>query len=81
MDNAGCHPENIKDKYSNIQVKLLPPNTTSVVQPLDLRIIKCFKMHYRKLFLTYMYVLSKIEECTSAAEIIKAVDFCRLSDG
>ena len=49
----------------------LPPNTTSVLQPLDLGIIWNFKIHYRKLL---TYVLSKIEESTSAAEIVEVVD-------
>ena len=72
MDNAGCHPDDLRHKYSNIKVVFLPANTTSVLQPLDLGIIQTFKMHYRKLLLTY--VLSKIAEATSAAEIVKSVN-------
>ena len=71
MDNAGCHPEDVKGKFSNIKVVFLPANTTSMLQPLDLGIIKKFKIHYRKLLLTF--VLAKIEECTNPTEIVKSV--------
>ena len=65
MDNAGCHPSDMADKYSNIKVLFLPPNTTSKLQPLDLGIIQNFKLHYRKLLMRF--VLTKIEECATAS--------------
>ena len=68
MDNAGCHPEYLKDKYSNIKIIFLPPNTTSKLQPLDLGIIQNFKVHYRHL------LLSKIEESSTASDVVKSVD-------
>ena len=71
IDNAGCHPVDIVDRYSNIKVVFLPPNTTSMLQPLDLGIIKCFKVHYRKSFLSH--VIAKLETSSSASEIVKSV--------
>ena len=71
-DNTGCHPRDSQSRFSSIRVVYLPPNTTSRVQPLDLGIIQSTKIHYRKYFLRY--VLSKIEECTSAAEVVISVD-------
>ena len=69
MDNAGCHPEDLIGKFSNM---FLPANTTSVLQPLDLGIIKNFKAYYRRYLLKY--VLSKIDECDKATDVVKSVN-------
>ena len=70
MDNAGCHPPEYKEKYSNIKIIFLPSNTTSKMQPLDLGIIQNFKVYYRHLF--FRYVLAKIDSCTSASSVVKS---------
>ena len=69
MDNAGCHPPEHKEKYSNIKVTFLPPNTTPKMQPLNIGIIQNFKVVYRRLLLCY--VLAKIDSCTSAPDVVK----------
>ena len=35
-------------EFSNIKMKFLPENTTSILQPMDQGVIKCFKSYYRK---------------------------------
>ncbi|XP_071952507.1 tigger transposable element-derived protein 4-like [Antedon mediterranea] len=44
LDNASSH---VGLEKSNIKLAFLPPNTTSVLQPLDQGIIKAFKSRYR----------------------------------
>uniref|UniRef100_A0AAV1T625 DDE-1 domain-containing protein n=1 Tax=Peronospora matthiolae TaxID=2874970 RepID=A0AAV1T625_9STRA len=50
MDNAPSHI--VADlELTNITVQVLPPNTTSKIQPMDAGIIAAFKRHYRRLHL------------------------------
>ena len=67
MDNAGCHPSDLAEHYSNIKVMFLQPNTTSKLQPLDLGIIMNFKVYYRKFLMRF--ILGKIEERTTATDV------------
>ena len=48
VDNAPCHSLDKNKTLSHIKVYFLPPNTTSIIQPLDQGIIRSFKADYRK---------------------------------
>ncbi|GBN77925.1 hypothetical protein AVEN_243247-1 [Araneus ventricosus] len=41
LDNATCHAHGAQ--LRNVKLLILPPNTTSKLQPLDHGVIKCFK--------------------------------------
>ena len=69
IDNAPCHPPDLKGKFSNINVCFL---RTSRFQPLDARIIQNFKIKYRKLHLKF--VISRVNDKKTASEIVKEVD-------
>ena len=72
LDNATCHPESLDDHFFNIKIVFLPKNTTSRLQPLDAGIIRNFKVKYRKSLVKY--VLSRINNNASAAEIVQDVN-------
>lgn len=59
IDNCSAHPSNCN--FSNINVQFLPPNTTSILQPLDMGIIKNFKVGYRGLMVGYILSLLQNE--------------------
>lgn len=58
LDNCAAHP--YTETLKNITLEFLPPNTTSLTQPLDMGIIKNLKTKYRAKLVNF--VLEKIEE-------------------
>lgn len=55
LDNCPAHPK--IDSLQNIKLVFLPPNSTSILQPLDQGVIRSLKCKYRT------HVLSKVIEC------------------
>lgn len=66
MDNAKCHPEYLKTKFSNIKIVFLPANM------LQRGIVQNFKVHYRRLFLKH--VLARIDQCGAASDVVKSIN-------
>ncbi|XP_060765555.1 tigger transposable element-derived protein 1-like [Neoarius graeffei] len=46
VDNAGGHADDLS--YDGVKIEFLPPNTTSLIQPLDQGIIRAFKALYTR---------------------------------
>lgn len=60
IDNCSAHPKDLDEKLQNIKIIFLPPNTTSVLQPMDQGIIRNIKHFYR--FKIVMRMLRFMEE-------------------
>ena len=81
MRKAGCHVLYVCDntsshqvqEYSNIEFLMLPPNATSIVQPLDQGIIHSVKRRYQKK-LAERYLVSVVNN-KDANTILKQLDF------
>ncbi|GFX11792.1 tigger transposable element-derived protein 1 [Trichonephila clavipes] len=56
VDNAASHPQL---EHPSVQLVFHPPNTTSLIPPLDQGIIATFKKYYIKT--TYKFILNKLE--------------------
>ena len=82
VDNCTAHPH--VSTLKNIQLKFLPPNTTSLIQPMEQGIIKNLKTLYRKelVHMTLAYIeenilnpFSTAIDVSSKISILQAVSF------
>ncbi|XP_015448017.1 zinc finger protein 28 homolog isoform X3 [Pteropus alecto] len=62
VDNAPGHPPFIGDLHPNIKVVFLPPNITSLIQPMDQGVIAAFKAYYLRR--TFAQAIAAVEEDT-----------------
>jgi hypothetical protein len=58
IDNCAAHRKNVSH-FSNVRVEFLPPNMTSVVQPMEQGVIKVLKHQFRKRLVGRMLQLIK----------------------
>ncbi|XP_054713519.1 tigger transposable element-derived protein 6-like [Uloborus diversus] len=68
MDQCPAHPRDLP-VFDHIKVVFLPANCTSKLQPLDLGIIRCVKVHYKKTLIRRY--LAELESGNSAAGDVK----------
>ena len=66
LDNAPAHPaaEELVSADGRIKCLFLPPNTTSLIQPMDQGVIQATKMRYRRFFMNEVLVVSEEEGAT-----------------
>ncbi|KAL4119165.1 hypothetical protein QTP88_012011 [Uroleucon formosanum] len=74
IDNCTAH--NLTSTFNAIKVQFLPPNTTSVLQPLDQGMINNFKIFYRKEIVKK--IVSAINDTNQI--VINILDAIRLCD-
>lgn len=81
VDNCAAHPHDTSS-LRNIKVIFYPPNCTSVLQPLDMGIIKCFKQKYRKMLVQKALCLLDSQDGNKAAlkiTILQAIHYVAAS--
>ena len=54
LDNASGHPKDLAAEHPNITVLFLPPNTTSLLQPMDQGVVAIFKAYYLREIMSAM---------------------------
>ncbi|XP_042230003.1 tigger transposable element-derived protein 1-like [Homarus americanus] len=68
-DNAPSHPTTIAELSDNIKMLFLPPNTTSLLQPMDQGVIAAFKAYYLRR--TFKKLIAATEEGNDEASVLQ----------
>lgn len=71
MDNAPYHPTGICGLFDEISVVFFPPNTTSLIQPMDQGVITNFKSYYLR---ESFHLASSKVECAKGRNKVKALE-------
>lgn len=71
VDNCPAHPADVP--LTNIVLKFLPPNTTSIMQPMDMGVIKNWKGHYRSLLASRVVAALDADPEKNALEVVRKV--------
>ncbi|XP_042222769.1 tigger transposable element-derived protein 1-like [Homarus americanus] len=69
LDNAPSHPPTVAELSDNIKVLFLPPNTTSLLQPMDQGVIAAFKAYYLRS--TFKKLIEATEEGNDKASVLQ----------
>lgn len=74
LDNAPSHPsrESLQSSDGKIKVMFLPPNTTSILQPMDQGVLEPCKRRYKRKLLRHI-ILENDSEDKSVPDILKAI--------
>ncbi len=72
LDNAPGHPTALSDLNEHVQISFLPPNTTSLIQPMDQGVIATFKAYYLRRTLAQAIQATKGENAPSLTEFWKS---------
>ncbi|KAM4652081.1 uncharacterized protein O3C94_014419 [Discoglossus pictus] len=67
QDNAPGHPDVAEFKTDGVEVLYMPPNTTSIIKPLDQGVIRAFKAYYTR------YSLERIVQATEQDPAVEKV--------
>ena len=77
IDNCAAH--NLTAEQSNINIKFLPPNTTSVLQPMDQGVIRSFKTHYRRHLVNRLLAAVDRNDNNFKVDILQAINILSIA--
>ena len=71
IDNASSHSKKLN--HPNVKILYLPPNCTSLIQPLDQGVTRTFKMYYLRQFFETIFNRSENDDSKTLLEVWKEI--------
>ena len=71
IDNCSAHPQELKTCDGSVTCMFLPPNTTSLIQPMDQGVLQAMKNHYKRKLLQKVICDQDLDPTQNIKEIVK----------
>ena len=71
IDNCSAHPDELSSRDGSVTCLFLPPNTTSLIQPMDQGILQAMKNRYKRKLLQKVICSQDIDQTQSIKDIVK----------
>ena len=71
IDNCSAHPDELSSHDGSVTCLFLPPNTTSLIQPMDQGVLQAMKNRYKRKLLQKVICSQDIDPTQSIKDIVK----------
>ena len=71
IDNCSAHPQELKTCDGSVTCMFLPPNTTSLIQPMDQGVLQAMKNSYKRKLLQKVICNQDLDPTQNIKEIVK----------
>ena len=71
INNCSAHPQELKTRDGSVTCMFLPPNTTSLIQPMDQGVLQAMKNHYKRKLLQKIICDQDLDPTQNIKEIVK----------
>ena len=73
LDDCRSHAETLQDSDPNVKILFFPPNTTSLIQPMNQTVIATFKSYYLRRVMSKMLQTGNIHRTDDGLDVITVV--------
>ena len=71
IDNCSAHPDELSSRDGSVTCMFLPPNTTSLIQPMDQGVLQAMKNRYKRKLLQKVICAQDLDQTQSIKDIVK----------